>query len=161
MKKKLMKLLTCAAMLSMVLALGACGSDDDSSSDKDTGKSATKSTEKKYTYDSISDFVESPEFQSQLKSVMQSAEDQDMKMEVKGEGNKLIYVYTYKTITVDDETKAEMAAILEEGLAASASQFKSLAGSLSDEINVKNPIVRVEYVDAEGTIIYEMEYSEK
>lgn len=153
--KKLIKLLTCAAMLAMVLSLAACGGDDDKSSEKSTTE------DKKYTYDSIKDFVDSEEFQAELKTLMDSMDQSEMKMEVSGEGNKLIYSYTYTDIVIDDTTKTAMAEALEEGLTAQSSQFTSLAASLTEEINVTDPIVKVEYIDAEGTVIYEKEFTAK
>lgn len=114
-----------------------------------------------YTYGSIKEFAESEEFQTQLKTLVDSIAESGMKLEVNGEGNKLIYSYTYTDIVVDDTTKATMADVLEEGLESQASQFTSLAASLDEEINVEDPIVKIEYLDSEGTVIYEKEFTEE
>ena len=82
-----------------------------------------------------------------------------MKMDITGEDNKLIYTYTYTTITVDDDTRETMAESLESGLASQSSQFTSLAASLSDIVDVKDPVVQIKYIDAEGTLIYEAEFT--
>ena len=110
-------------------------------------------------YDSIEEYVNSEEFQSSLESLMSSLEDSGMKMDITGKDNKLIYTYTYTSITVDDDSKEAMAEALESGLTEQSSQFTSLAASLSEMIDVKDPVVQVRYIDAEGTVIYEADFS--
>ncbi|MFQ9933897.1 MAG: DUF4854 domain-containing protein [Lachnospiraceae bacterium] len=156
--KKIIKLLTCMAMLTMVLSLAACGGDDDSSNNN-SSKSDNSSNDKTYMYDSIEEYVNSEEFQSSLESLMSSLEDSGMKMDITGKDNKLIYTYTYTSITVDDDSKEAMAEALESGLTEQSSQFTSLAASLSEMIDVKDPVVQVRYIDAEGTVIYEADFS--
>lgn len=156
--KKIIKLLTCMAMLTMVLSLAACGGDDDSYNNN-SSKSDNSSNDKTYMYDSIEEYVNSEEFQSSLESLMSSLEDSGMKMDITGKDNKLIYTYTYTSITVDDDSKEAMAEALESGLTEQSSQFTSLAASLSEMIDVKDPVVQVRYIDAEGTVIYEADFS--
>lgn len=129
--KKIIKLLTCMAMLTMVLSLAACGGDDDSSNNN-SSKSDNSSNDKTYMYDSIEEYVNSEEFQSSLESLMSSLEDSGMKMDITGKDNKLIYTYTYTSITVDDDSKEAMAEALESGLTEQSSQFTSLAASRND-----------------------------
>lgn len=116
-------------------------------------------TSDEYTYSSIDEYVSSEEFQSAIESLMSSLESQGMKMDITGEDNKLIYTYTYTTITVDDDTRETMVESLESGLASQSSQFTSLAASLSDIVDVKDPVVQIKYIDAEGTLIYEAEFT--
>lgn len=133
MKKKLAKLLICVSMIGLVFSLGACGSDDDSSTGK---KPATESTTKKQSsskqYASIKDYVSDPTFQAQVKKQMAQYEDQGMSMTITGEGDKLVYTYKYTDEKLIDEdfSLEEAQAYFDEAVAEQESQFKSLAAQL-------------------------------
>lgn len=160
MKKKLAKLLICVSMIGLVFSLGACGSDDDSN----TGKPATQATTKKQSsskqYASIKDYVESPEFQAQVKSMLEGSEESGISMTITGEGNKLIYTCTFAEQMIDDDLSLEDARTsLENTLEAAASQYTTICKQLPIYIDVKDPVVVVRYIDADGTTIYEREFT--
>lgn len=78
-------------------------------------------------------------------------------LKITGEGNKLIYTYTYAT-QLDEDGVAEQ---LKEGLNAQASTFEGVASNLKDVINVDNPVVVVTYLNKDGTVLHTQEFTAK
>lgn len=117
---------------------------EDPSNEESTGKFKT-----------IADFVASDEMQQQLESIKSAAEGQNMDITITGEGDKLVYTYTFAEGT--DTTGA--ADILKEGLDAQAETFQSVASTLKLVVDVENPIVVVTYLDSDGTVIYSAEFT--
>ena len=136
MKKLLQRALTCVMAVVIIATLAACNSSN--------GK-----------FNTIADFVNSEQMQEQLESAKSAAESQGMSIDITGEGDKLIYTYTFPADT--DLTGA--ADILKEGLDAQADTFKNVASSLKDAVNVDNPIVVVLYQDSEGNEVYSAEFT--
>ena len=108
-------------------------------------------------FSSMEDYVNSEEVQSQISATLADAEAQGMNMEVKGDGNKLIYAYTF---TDDIETEG-MADALKEALTAQASTFETIATTLKSVVSVDNPVVVVQYLASDGSEIYSQEFSAK
>ena len=136
MKKFFQRALICVMAVAMIAALVAC--------DSSNGKFKT-----------IADFVNSEQMQEQLEATKSAAEAQGMKIDVTGEGDKLIYTYTFAAGT--DLTGAEE--VLKAGLDSQKDTFKNVAGSLKDAVNVSNPIVVVQYKDSDGNEIYSAEFT--
>lgn len=105
-------------------------------------------------YSSIEEFAASPEVQDEITGINESLESQGMTVEVVGEGNKLIYNYYY-TELVNQEGLGEA---LEEGLTAEADTFSDVAASISEAVDVENPVVVVRYIDANGEVIHSQEF---
>lgn len=126
-----------AVVLSLVMALSiaACG-----------GKAG-----------SVQDYLDKPEVKSQLDAALSALEGTGMNMTVSGEDNKLIYTYTFETQL--DDADGTISAGLEEGMKAQESTFKNIAKSLKDEIKVKDPVVVIKYLNADGSEIYTVEYT--
>ena len=78
-----------------------------------------------------------------------------MSIELKGEGNQLIYVYTIDSAYVTDSTASQ----LESGLSSQSSVFVELASALKDEVAVDNPVVVVQYVDSDGNEIFSQQFT--
>lgn len=122
---------------------------DDSSSDSEGG---TTSDGK---FASIADYVNSPEFQSELEKQMSQFEGQGLTMEVTGEGDSLVYTYTYEELEVTDG----MAEQLEAALEPQKDTFVQVAKSLKLVVDVENPVVVVKYMAPDGSEIYSAEFS--
>ena len=90
----------------------------------------------------------------EITGINESLESQGMTVEVVGEGNKLIYNYYY-TELVNQEGLGEA---LEEGLTAEADTFSDVAASISEAVDVENPVVVVRYIDANGEVIHSQEF---
>ena len=136
MKKFFQRALICVMAVAMIAALVAC--------DSSNGKFKT-----------IADFVNSEQMQEQLEATKSAAEAQGIKIDVTGEGDKLIYTYTFAAST--DLTSAEE--VLKAGLDSQKDTFKNVAASLKDAVNVSNPIVVVQYKDSDGNEIYSAEFT--
>lgn len=119
------------------------------------GSNQNTSGVKTEKYKTIAEFVESAEMQQQLESVKSAVEAQGMSISVTGEGNKLIYTYTFAAGT--DLTGAEE--VLKAGLDSQKDTFKNVAASLKDAVDVSNPIVVVQYKDSDGNEIYFAEFT--
>ena len=133
MKKIISMILSSVLLLTMVLSLTACGNSK---------------------FGSISDFVNSDEFQQQLDAAMSSTEGSGLNLEITGEDNKLIYSYTYQ-----EEMPAEAAEQLQAALEAQASTLEGIASELKNAVNVENPVVVVEYLNPDGSVLCSMEFS--
>lgn len=106
-------------------------------------------------YSSVVDFANSDEVQGEINDLKDSMADSGLDIVVSGEDNKLIYTYTYTEITNFDG----LAEALEEGLDAEKDTFVNLANEIKEEVKEDNPVVVVEYVDANGELIYSAEFA--
>ncbi len=102
-------------------------------------------------FSSMEDFVNSDEIQSQIASL----QTDELGVTITGEGNKLIYTYTFAEGTATDG----MAESLESAIQAQASTFQSIAATLAQAVDVENPVVVVTYQDSEGNEIYSAEFT--
>lgn len=178
MKKNLFRLMACVVAFAMVLSLAACSGDSKSSSSSKSESSAASSevasskaaesseasseasskaatgvrTEK---YASVEEFLADPAVKDQLETMMSSLGD-GMDITLTGEGDKLIYTFTFSEEVDIEATKAAM----EEQMNSDtfATTFKGIAGTLPDAIDVTNPSVVVTYNAVDGTEIYSQEY---
>lgn len=178
MKKSLFRLMACVMALVMVLSLAACSGKSDSSSSassssaasskadtsseaasapsseaasSETGAAATDGTK----FASINEFLADPTVSSQLESMMSSLGD-DMNIDISGDGDKLVYTFTFTEEVDIESTRAAMETEMNDD--SFASTFKDIAASLSDAIEVTNPSVVVTYLASDGTEIYSQEY---
>lgn len=67
------------------------------------------------SYETVEEYVNSDELQSQLAELKSSLSESGMSIDIKAEGNALIYVYTYETIAKADFDDS-MVQTLETGL---------------------------------------------
>lgn len=116
------------------------------------GEGAVASTGK---YGSVAEFVASDEMQEELEAIKSAVEGQGMRIDITGEGNKLIYTYTF-TEALDLTGAAEL---LKEGLDSQSSTFENVASTLKTVVDVENPVVVVTYLDIDGNEIYSAEFS--
>ena len=172
MKKNLIRLLALALAVCLVLALGACGgSKEDNSShpvdsssaegnaDSTPGSSAVGGgLTESGKFASIADFVNSDIMQSQLDSMKGQLGGDDSALDIKGEGNKLIYTFTYN---LGDQDPEVISTALETAMEQMASTFEAIAASLKEAVEVDNPVVVVTYKTTDGTELFSKEYSGK
>lgn len=109
---------------------------------------------------SVEEFVNSDLVQSQMETMKSSVEDSGMNIDVTGEGDKLIYTFTYGDLgELDDDTKSTMASALESALETQASTFESVASSLKAAVEAENPVVVVRYMTNDGEELYSQEFT--
>lgn len=133
MKKQIKLVAVLALCLAMCLSLAACGGDDGPT---------------------LESYLAS--IQSQLDAQIKAYESQGMKMEVKADGNKLVYRYQY---TIDiGMSIPDAKAILDAGLDGQDATFAGVLASLKTEVPSAKAVV-VEYVDMNGTLITSREWN--
>lgn len=173
-------MMACVLALAMVLSLAACGSakDSKSSSSKATSSEASSSkpaesseasseavdstsddntgTLRTEKFASVEEFLADPTVKDQLETMMSALGD-DMDIEVTGEGDKLIYTFTFNQELGDlDTLRGALETQMNDD--SFAGTFRNIAGTLSDAIEVTNPSVVVTYLAVDGTEIYSQEY---
>lgn len=107
------------------------------------------------TYASVEEFAASDDIQSQIEGMKESLNEAGMDIAVTGEGDKLIYTYTYQELTDEDGTIAES---IKTQMDAQASTFTTVANTIKAAVDVEKPVVVVRYLDANGEEIFSGEY---
>lgn len=172
MKKNLVRLFTCAVAAACMLSLAACNSGDKTTSSTAGTSSASVSSAAESSgaassdaasttaagkFATVEDFVNSDILQSQLESMKSSMGSDGLAIDVTGEGNKLIYTFTYSDLgDTDVET---LKAGLESALDQMSSTFEGVASSLKEAVEIDNPVVVVTYVGDDGTELCSKEFS--
>lgn len=133
------------------------GSDADNSSDTDNASGDSKSSEDKKTekYESIEAYLNDESIKIQMEAMTESLEGTGMTMEVSADGNKLVYRYTF----TDIEKEEGMDQTLKSSLESQASSFSKAAASIKEAVDVDNPILVIEYADANGELILSQEFT--
>lgn len=140
-------------VLAMVCSLAACGGKKGDESSGESSEPKANIVETEPEFDTISDFLDDPTVSKQISSVL--AENDDISVTVKAEGNKLVYEYTFaEDVEVTDEVKAS----LEENTQTQHVTFENIADALQGAIREANPSVVIRYLDAEGNNVYEKEF---
>ena len=106
-------------------------------------------------YDTMTDYVNSSEVQDVLSTSNSQLSGTGMKIDITAEGNKMVYTYTYESLTKQDG----MAESLESAMKSQDSTFQSTANTLKVVIKEANPTIVIRYVDCNGEVIYEKEYA--
>ena len=172
MKKIVLRILSLGLASVLALSMTACSGDNNSSaSSAATNSSASSAAASSSAVESdsseasagalpgkfatIEEFVNSDIMQEQIDSITSSLKDSGMNIKITGEGDKLVYTYTYETDTTDIEGLAEM---LESGMEDQTSVFEGVA-AVKLAVDVESPVVVVRYLDNEGNEIYSREFT--
>lgn len=153
MKHKLFKpILAAILVLTLAVSFAACSSKDkDNNSDSSDIKPNIVETEPEF--DTIDAFLQDETVSKQINSVL--AEQKDTQINVKAEGSKLVYEYTLDEGQNTEEFKKE----LENTTKMQEYTFTNIATALSEAIREDNPSVVVRYLDANGSLIFEKEFT--
>lgn len=162
MKKKGIKLAACTLVLAMALSLGACSvSSDDKDSDKkttaensDTNNDDADDNASSAMFESMEEYIASDEAQAEVDALKASMQGDEMSVDVRGEGNKLIYTFKYDTLVKEEG----MEEAFESESAKVESMFTQAAKLMKSVVAVDNPVVVVEYIDANGEMIFTKDY---
>lgn len=107
-------------------------------------------------YDTMAAYVASDELQEQLGTLTRSMESSGMEVDIVAEGDKMVYVYTF--VTQIDLTDAAVEA-LSNAISAQEDTFKEICTSIQTVVDVEKPVVAVRYINADGSKIFEQEFS--
>ena len=132
MKKTLKLIITTMLLFALTVSFAACGGGSNVDSEK-----ASK----------VAEYVEAN------KDVVESMSSDVYSIELKADGDKVVYIYTYKGVEYSDELKAA----LEEQVKASEEQFEEVFEGIKGECAEVGAVVYT-YVDTNGKEIYSYEF---
>lgn len=104
----------------------------------------------------LKSYIESDTVQKQLDSMTSSFESM-LDIDVKAEGEKLVFDFTYKT-QIDDSTLDLMKSQLETSFNSLSSTFESLANQIKKEVGIENATVVININNADGKNIINLDY---
>ena len=134
MKKTTLKTIAIALVMTLMLAMTACGGNKDAALEK---------------------YFQTDEMQEMVQEAKDSVEGS---IEILAEGNTLIYEYTFEEDSFDDSMLDAVKEQLVSGLESTASTFEGIASDLNDELKVENSTVVVRYL-YNGETLAESEYT--
>lgn len=137
MKKTTLKSIAIALVMTLMLAMTACGGNKDAALEK---------------------YFQTDEMQEMVQEAKDSVEGSGMSIEILAEGNTLIYEYTFEEDSFDDSMLDAVKEQLVSGLESTASTFEGIASDLNDELKVENSTVVVRYL-YNGETLAESEYT--
>ena len=137
MKKTTLKTIAIALVMTLMLAMTACGGNKDAALEK---------------------YFQTDEMQEMVQEAKDSVEGSGMSIEILAEGNTLIYEYTFEEDSFDDSMLEAVKEQLVSGLESTASTFEGIASDLNDELKVENSTVVVRYL-YNGETLAESEYT--
>lgn len=137
MKKTTLKTIAIALVMTLMLAMTACGGNKDAALEK---------------------YFQTDEMQEMVQEAKDSVEGSGMSIEILAEGNTLIYEYTFEEDSFDDSMLDAVKEQLVSGLESTASTFEGIASDLNDELKVENSTVVVRYLYNDETLA-ESEYT--
>ena len=137
MKKTTLKTIAIARVMTLMLAMTACGGNKDAALEK---------------------YFQTDEMQEMVQEAKDSVEGSGMSIEILAEGNTLIYEYTFEEDSFDDSMLDAVKEQLVSGLESTASTFEGIASDLNDELKVENSTVVVRYL-YNGETLAESEYT--
>ena len=137
MKKTTLKTIALALVMTLMLAMTACGGNKDAALEK---------------------YFQTDEMQEMVQEAKDSVEGSGMSIEILAEGNTLIYEYTFEEDSFDDSMLDAVKEQLVSGLESTASTFEGIASDLNDELKVENSTVVVRYL-YNGETLAESEYT--
>ena len=137
MKKTTLKTIAIALVMTLMLAMTACGGNNDAALEK---------------------YFQTDEMQEMVQEAKDSVEGSGMSIEILAEGNTLIYEYTFEEDSFDDSMLDAVKEQLVSGLESTASTFEGIASDLNDELKVENSTVVVRYL-YNGETLAESEYT--
>ena len=137
MKKTTLKTIAIALVMTLMLAMTACGGNKDAALEK---------------------YFQTDEMQEMVQEAKDCVEGSGMSIEILAEGNTLIYEYTFEEDSFDDSMLDAVKEQLVSGLESTASTFEGIASDLNDELKVENSTVVVRYL-YNGETLAESEYT--
>ena len=170
MKKTVFRILAGTMAIAMALTLSACGENNSSSagassavsssevsssaeeSSSEVSSEASTSSEETSglsntsgTYASVEEFLEDPNVSGPIKEMMSSLANEKMSIDIKGEGDVLVYLFTYS------DTAQEVNEI----------ETENIADQVASVLDSGKATVRVVYAQADGSEIFSQDFNSK
>lgn len=117
-------------------------------------------TEESSGADTLKAFVETPEIQEAMASVSESQDDMSIELKVEGDDTVVMSLSYKEQLDLSDESSKEiMLSVFESQMAAQESMFTEMRDQIVEETGMDDVIVRIEYLNADGSEIYSQEYT--
>lgn len=104
----------------------------------------------------LQNYIQSDTVKKQIDSMTSQFESM-LDIDVKAEGEKLVFDFTYKT-QIDDATLATVKSSLETAFSSLASTFETLANQIKKEVGLAGATVVININNADGKNIVNLEY---
>ena len=186
MKKTVFRILAGTMAIAMALTLSACGENNSSSagassavsssevsssaeeSSSEVSSEASTSSEETSglsntsgTYASVEEFLEDPNVSGPITEMMSSLATEKMSIDIKGEGDVLVYLFTYSDTALEGNDIETVATTLETEMSAQAATFENIADQVASVLDSGKATVRVVYAQADGSEIFSQDFNSK
>lgn len=127
------------------------------SDDATTAPSATASSAG--VYKNMEEYISDPTVKASLDQAIKSAAGSGMTIDITAEGNTLIYKYTYNQQMSSDSVPVEtLKQSLETAMNSQKDQMQNFANQIGNVVEETPAIISLQYIDADGTPLYEKEF---
>ncbi len=127
------------------------------SDDATTAPSATTSSTG--VYKNMEAYISDPTVKASLDQAIKSAAGSGMTIDITAKGNTLIYKYTYKQQMSSDSVPVEtLKQSLETAMNSQKDQMQNFANQIGNVVEETPAIISLQYIDADGTPLYEKEF---
>lgn len=127
------------------------------SDDATTAPSATASSTG--VYKNMEEYISDPTVKASLDQAIKSAAGSGMTIDITAEGNTLIYKYTYNQQMSSDSVPVEtLKQSLETAMNSQKDQMQNFANQIGNVVEETPAIISLQYIDADGTPLYEKEF---
>lgn len=127
------------------------------SDDATTAPSATTSSTG--VYKNMEEYISDPTVKASLDQAIKSAAGSGMTIDITAEGNTLIYKYTYNQQMSSDSVPVEtLKQSLETAMNSQKDQMQNFANQIGNVVEETPAIISLQYIDADGTPLYEKEF---
>lgn len=153
MKKRLISGVAVLLAAMLALTFSAC------SGEKDTSSLSSSSAVSQTSFASVEEYVNSQEFQDELKGTNEELEAENIQFSVEAKDNKMLLTMVCSDLgAADDVGVKESAEILIDAM---DSVFQEMADALASDVNQDNVGLTVSFADKDGAEILSREYSPK
>ena len=164
MKRKTVKTILCAALLTIAMSATACGGSDDAAKSADTAaetpvEEEAPAEEESSDQKTLEEYMfEDPTAEQQLKEQAAAQGNDQMDMDIEVKGNSVVCVATFKdSVELPDDISEQ----LSDGMDSLGSAFSAIAGMLDDAIGAEKGTVSygIRYCAPDGTVLVEASFT--
>lgn len=111
-------------------------------------------------YKNMEEYISDPTVKASLDQAIKSAAGSGMTIDITAEGNTLIYKYTYNQQMSSDSVPVEtLKQSLETAMNSQKDQMQNFANQIGNVVEETPAIISLQYIDADGTPLYEKEFT--
>ena len=106
----------------------------------------------KEVYKDVETYVGSTQYQDKIEDTIETMDGWGLTLSVYGEGNTVVYSYTYKEqVDLSEDAKASIL----ESIKSQASVYASILDQIEKETAESQPQIKVVYCNADGSVLVE------